>query len=49
MKAEQLSIDQSTSDTDKIYKHWHKTFSNFADSLSRNSSSREESQAVNLC
>ena len=41
MKPEWLTTDSSTSDADKIYKHWHRTFSNFVDSLSRNSSSRD--------
>ena len=47
MKPEQLIIDRSTSDADKIYKHWQKTFSSFVNSLSRNSSSRDESLAIN--
>ena len=34
MKLVRLRIDPNTTDADKTYKHWFRTFSNFLESLS---------------
>ena len=34
MKPVRLRIDPNTTDADKTYKHWFRTFSNFLESLS---------------
>ena len=50
LKSERLGIDPNTTDADKTYKHWFRTFNNFLESLSTSntaSSSQSSTQTVN--